>query len=141
MDVVNHINWFSNITATLHNLDELNLVMMYYYFCIFNLFLFYFGIFNLGLWMRVSFLFVCLVRKIFPERTHVPILLYFVCGMPSQHGSTSGMWACARGIQTCKPWATEAEQVNLIMPQGWSQGYLLLFLSCMLFVIKVMLVP
>ena len=30
-----------------------------------------------------------LVRKIVPELTSVPIFLYFVCGMPPQHGLMS----------------------------------------------------
>ena len=37
------------------------------------------------------FFFAFLVRKIGPELTSVPIFLYFVCGMPPQHGLTNSV--------------------------------------------------
>ena len=37
---------------------------------------------------------VC-VRKIVPELTSVPVFLYFVCGMLSQHGLMSSVYVCA----------------------------------------------
>ena len=51
------------------------------------------------------------VRKIPPELTSVPIFLYFVCGMPPQHG----WWVeqvCARdpNLQT---WAAKVKYVEL----------------------------
>ena len=45
---------------------------------------------SLGLYsFKTSFFYVYmlfLLRKIGPELTSVPIVLYFVCGMPPQHG-------------------------------------------------------
>ena len=35
--------------------------------------------------------FFFLVRKICPEQISVPIFLYFICGMPPQHGLMSGV--------------------------------------------------
>uniref|UniRef100_F6U9F1 Ig-like domain-containing protein n=1 Tax=Equus caballus TaxID=9796 RepID=F6U9F1_HORSE len=56
------------------------------------------------------------VRKVVTELTSV------LCGTLPQHGLRSGARS-ARGIQTCEPWATEAERGNLTTtPSGWSQN-------------------
>ena len=43
------------------------------------------------LFFIILFVFLFFVRKIRPELTSVPIFLYFVCGMPPQHGLMSGV--------------------------------------------------
>ena len=49
----------------------------------------------------------------------MPIFLYFVCGMPPQHGLISSARSTS-GIQTSKPRATEAECTKLTAtPPGW----------------------
>ena len=50
-----------------------------------------------------------LLRKTGPDLTSVPIFLYFICGMPPQHGLTSGV---TPRIQTSKPGATKAQYAN-----------------------------
>ena len=50
------------------------------------------------------------MRKTGPELTSVPMFLYFVCGMPPQHGLMSG---ARSGIRTSEPWTAEAEGANL----------------------------
>ena len=45
---------------------------------------------------QMTLLSVVLLRKIGPELTCVPIFLYFVCGMPPQHGLVSSMWVCTQ---------------------------------------------
>ena len=52
------------------------------------------------------------LKKISPELTSVPILLYFICGMPPQHSSPGGAMS-APGIRTSEPRAAKAEHVNL----------------------------
>ena len=41
--------------------------------------------------LKEIYLFIFLVRKIVAELTSLPIFLYFVCGMPPQHGLMSGV--------------------------------------------------
>ena len=59
------------------------------------------------------------LRKSHPELTSVAMFLYFVCGVPPQHGLMNSV-SVRTWDGTCKRWATEAEHVNLTtMPVGW----------------------
>ena len=59
------------------------------------------------------------LRKIVPELTSVPISLYFVYGMPPQHGLMSGVEVCAQD-PTQEPRDAEVECANLTTtPLGW----------------------
>ena len=58
------------------------------------------------------------MRKIGPELTSVPIFLYFVSGMPPQHGLMSGVYVLTQ-IGTHEPQAAEVDLVNVTtMPPG-----------------------
>ena len=58
------------------------------------------------------------LRKIVAELTSVPVFLYFVYGMPPEHGLMSSATSMP-GVQTCEPWATDAEHMNLTtIPPG-----------------------
>ena len=59
------------------------------------------------------------LRKVAPELSSMPIFLYFVCRMLSQHGLVNGMPVCA---QDTNPWilAPKAGRANLTtVPSGW----------------------
>ena len=71
-------------------------------------------------------LFIFRLRKIHPELTSVPILLYFVCGLPSQHGLTSSVYAHAQDPNPWQTRAAEADSENLtITPLGQPLTFLL----------------
>ena len=56
-----------------------------------------------------------LLRKIGPKLTSVPIFLYFICGMPPQHGLMRSARSGPR-IQTSELQAAKAEGANLTTP-------------------------
>ena len=49
---------------------------------------------TLSFWLFNDHSFFFLLREIGPEPMSVPICLYFVCGMPPQHGLMSGVGLC-----------------------------------------------
>ena len=77
----------------------------------------------------IIFFFFPLVRKTVAELTSVPIFLYFVCGMLSQHGLMSGAMS-ALGIRNHKAWTAEAEHTKLTTTLlGWPHDDDLLILN------------
>ena len=60
---------------------------------------------------------VFLVRKIVAELTSLPILRYFVCGMPPQHGLMTGTRTVPR-IQTTNPRPEVERRTLTTLPRG-----------------------
>uniref|UniRef100_A0A5F5PX68 cysteine--tRNA ligase n=1 Tax=Equus caballus TaxID=9796 RepID=A0A5F5PX68_HORSE len=56
-----------------------------------------------GISIKIEFLLFLWGRKIGPELTSVPILLYFICGSPPQHGLMSGALSPHPGSKPANP--------------------------------------
>ena len=50
--------------------------------------------------LRIKSFFFFSVRKIRPELTSMPVLLYFICGMPLQHGLMSSVQVLTRDLNS-----------------------------------------